>query len=330
MANFEIRRLVENEYALWDDFVDNSPQGTVFHKTYWLKASGENFRIYGYFKGNELFAGIPVCYDQIFGCKYFSRPLQTPYMGILFKEQDVKYVKKISREKGISIRLIQRLKTEFYSINFNFTPGTVDLQPLIWEGFTCNVRYTYIINLNNSLEDIWKSMDVSRRNDIRKAKKDGITVSSGNDLQEVFSLVEKTFDRQDMKVSFKNVVFNYLYALKERNQCISFLAKNENGNNIAVVYLVWDNNRCYYLMGGYDSENSHHGATAMAMWEAIKFSMGELGLAEFDFEGSMIPQIEQYFRKFGGILTPYYSVFWERPFPIKVRIRAIIRNLIRK
>lgn len=330
MANFEIRRLVENEYALWDDFVDNSPQGTVFHKTYWLKASGENFRIYGYFKGNELFAGIPVCYDQIFGCKYFSRPLQTPYMGILFKEQDVKYVKKISREKGISIRLIQRLKTEFYSINFNFTPGTVDLQPLIWEGFTCNVRYTYIINLNNSLEDIWKSMDVSRRRNIRKAKKDGITVSSGNDLQEVFSLVEKTFDRQDMKVSFKNVVFNYLYALKERNQCISFLAKNENGNNIAVVYLVWDNNRCYYLMGGYDSENSHHGATAMAMWEAIKFSMGELGLAEFDFEGSMIPQIEQYLRKFGGILTPYYSVFWERPFPIKVRIRAIIRNLIRK
>lgn len=330
MAKFEIRRLVKNEYDLWDDFVDNSPQGTLFHKTYWLKATGKKFSIYGCFKGNEFYAGIPVCYDQIIGCKYFSPPLQTPYLGILMKHQDAKYVKSITREKKISSELIQWLKGEFYSIKFNYTPGMVDLQPFIWEGFTCNVRYTYIINLNNSLEDIWKSMDDTRRRNISKAKKDGINVSSNYDLQEVFSLVEKTFDRQDMKVPFKTVVFNYIYALKERNKCISFLSKNENGDNIAVVYLVWDNKRSYYLMGGYDSEKSHYGASAVAMWKAIKFSKEELGLAEFDFEGSMVPQIEQFFRKFGGILTPYYSVVWEKPFPISVRMRAVIKNLLRK
>ena len=66
------------------------------------------------------------------------------------------------------------------------------------------------------------------------------------------------------------------------------------------------------------------------MWKAIKFSKEELGLAEFDFEGSMVPQIEQFFRKFGGILTPYYSVVWEKPFPISVRMRAVIKNLLRK
>lgn len=33
-----------------------------------------------------------------------------------------------------------------------------------------------------------------------------------------------------------------------------------------------------------------------------------LGLKYFDFERSMIPQIERYFRGFGGQLTPYYRI----------------------
>ena len=118
MANFEIRRLADNEYNLWDDFVDNSPLGTLFHKIYWLEATGKKFQIYGCFKGNELVAGIPVCYDQILGCKYFSPPLQTPYLGVvMMRRQDDNYIKRISREKKINTELIQRLMDEFYSIN---------------------------------------------------------------------------------------------------------------------------------------------------------------------------------------------------------------------
>jgi hypothetical protein len=36
------------------------------------------------------------------------------------------------------------------------------------------------------------------------------------------------------------------------------------------------------------------------MWETIKFTKEELGLNQFDFEGSMMQPVELFFRKVGG------------------------------
>ncbi len=43
------------------------------------------------------------------------------------------------------------------------------------------------------------------------------------------------------------------------------------------------------------------------MFETMKHSP-VLGLKIFDFEGSVIPAIERYFRGFGGGLTSYFTV----------------------
>ena len=105
------------------------------------------------------------------------------------------------------------------------------------------------------------------------------------------------------------------------------MARNKEGKAIAAVYIVWDEKRSYYLLGGYDAEESHHGASALAMWEAIRFTKEELGLKEFDFEGSMVPSIEMFFRKFGGTLTPYYSVRWMKPY---VKLALYAKELVTK
>ena len=312
--NFEIRPLNESEFTTWDEFVGESPGGTLFHKTFWLKASGERFLIYGYFKGGELFAGIPIVYGSRFKIKLARLPPLTPYLGIIFKRRETKYVQRISEDKEISIELARRLRKDFDSGYFHFIPGWVDLQPFIWERFIPGMRYTYIIDLSTELEDIWGAMSDKRRNDIRKAEKDGIGVILCEDFEITYRLIEGTFARQDKNVGFKAVAFRYNEILQERNQCRAFIAENREGEPIAVTYIVWDNKRSYYLLGGYDPERSHHGASALAMWEAIKFTKEELGLKEFDFEGSMVPQLEQFFRKFGGRLTPYYTVSWSRPY----------------
>ena len=100
---------------------------------------------------------------------------------------------------------------------------------------------------------------------------------------------------------------------------------------MAAVYIVWDNKRSYYLLGGYDFKKSHHGAQALAVWESIKFTKERLGLNEFDFEGSMIPQVERFFRKFGGRLIPCYSVVWTRPsLKIVLSFKKIAGGISRK
>ena len=49
-----------------------------------------------------------------------------------------------------------------------------------------------------------------------------------------------------------------------------------------------------------DSKNKHHGAGALSMWGAIKCAK-DLGIKYFDFEGSMVAQIERYFREVWSI-----------------------------
>lgn len=59
-------------------------------------------------------------------------------------------------------------------------------------------------------------------------------------------------------------------------------------------------------MGGGDPALRNSGATSLCMWEAIRFAATVT--KSFDFEGSMIEPVERYFRAFGAIQTPYFSV----------------------
>ena len=323
--DFEVRPLTEDEWSLWDDFVDESPGGTLFHKSFWLKASGRSFVIYGYFRGKELYAGIALSCRAKFGIRVAQQPELTPYSGVLFKERDAKYVSKLGAEKEASRKIAQRLKSDFHLVRLYFSPGPVDLQPFIWEGFSPGIMYTYIIQLDKSLEDIWKAMEDNVRNHIRKARKDGITITKGDDFNQTINLVEKTFARQNTKVHDQPTVSSYNEVLAERSQCKSFLAKDKDGDYIAAAYIVWDNRRSYYLLGGYDSEKSHSGALALVLWEAIEFTKQELGLEEFDFEGSMVPQLERFFRGFGGQLTVRYIVTWANHF---VKVPLFVRQTV--
>jgi len=320
-----VRKLEATEYDDWDKFIAQSPQGTLFHKSYWLKASGREFRIYGYFKGEELLAGLPVVVSVTrLGIKCASHPVLTPYLGVIFRERKAKYVKRISEEKEMSTAIAARIKEDFDSIYFQFTPFSTDLQPFIWQGFSTDVRYTYLLELDD-LANVWKGMDAKRRNDITRAEKDGIYVKSSNDFNQTFGLVEKTFERQEKQATFKSTAFKYNEILSQNGQSISFLARNKEGEAIATVYIVWDEKRSYYLLGGYDPEKRHHGGSAIAMWEAIKFTKEKLGLNQFDFEGSMIQPVEQFFRKFGGKLTPYYTVSWMNP---RAKYASLVSKLV--
>lgn len=329
MSEYLIRPLKDFEYADWDKFVSQSPQGTLFHTVSWLTASGEKFKIYGCFSGEELIAGLSLIYKSRWGLRIATHPPLTPYLGILFRKSEAKYVNRLSREKKISRYLAKRVKEDFDYVNIGFSHSLVDLQPFIWEGFSVSIRYTYLLKLDN-IEDVWSGMDETRRKNIRRAEKDGIYVESDSGFEELFALVEKTFKRQKMKTRFRSVAFRYNETLEKQGRCRSFVARNKKGNPIAGVYIVWDWNRSYYLLGGYDPEQSHHGASALAMWEAIKFTKEGLGLNEFDFEGSMIQPVEQFFRKFGGILTPCYTAIWTKPLlkPFIYGRQAILKSKI--
>ena len=60
-------------------------------------------------------------------------------------------------------------------------------------------------------------------------------------------------------------------------------------------------------------------------FESIKFALSS-GRA-FDFEGSMIESIEKYFRSFGSIQTPYFSI--SKTNSKLLKIRKFIKEILK-
>ena len=84
------------------------------------------------------------------------------------------------------------------------------------------------------------------------------------------------------------------------------MGKDDKGNTHAAVYLVWNDDCIWYLMGGGDPNLRSSGATSLIIWHSIKFAA--LEQKAFDFEGSMLEPVERYFRGFGALQVPYFTV----------------------
>jgi hypothetical protein len=304
----ECRALAPSEYPAWDAFVESSDNGTIFHTSRWLAAVAGEFTIHACFAGAKLVAGMPVARHRRDGVRTVFQPPLTPYLGIVWSPQSNKNVARRSLAKEVALALAAAVLRGHDSVTINFSPEWDDLHGFMWAGFSTAVRYTYMLPLAD-LKAVWEEMDGRRRNDIRRAEKEGVIVRQTDDHEAVLRLVGTTFTRQGMTPGFFNAA-RKIHAVAETAQFFAYQPGDDTP--VAAVYLVWDRRRAYYLLGGYDEKRAHGGAHALAMWRAIEFA-AHRGVQQFDFEGSQIPQVEKYFRKFGGKLTPYYRASWTSP-----------------
>jgi len=300
-------------------------EGVIFNRLSWLKMFNDKVQIYGiYDKGDNLIGGFHLYKQKKFGLTIYRNPPFTPTIGLFLQIKAKNPVVIMNKWKEVLSSMADFFEKLPYSvISVSLNKNIVDTQPFIWRKFKVIPGYTYIIDLEKSTENIRKNMSVVRRNDINKALRDGLIAKYNDNLEIVKSLVLKTFLRQNKKVN-KYHLDKVLFEFAKKNNSFSFVSF-QNNKFIAIVFCIYDKSTAYYLLGGYDSKNSHHGAGALAMWEAIKFAK-KLGIKYFDFEGSMVPQIEKYFRGFGGKLTPYYRIN-KAKLPLEILLKFYKREL---
>jgi len=319
----KILKLIEKNKENYEKMAIN--EGAIFNRLSWLKMFNNKVQIYGiYDKGDNLIGGFHLYKQKKYGLTIYLNPPFTPNIGPFFKIEAKNPVVVMNKRKevlSLMTDFFEKLPCSVISISLN--KNIVDTQPFFWRKFKVIPGYTYIIDLDKSIEDIRKEMSVVRRNDINKALRDGLIIKYNDNLKIIKSLVLKTFLRQNKKTN-QYYLNKVLFEFANKNNSFSFVSF-QNNKPIALVFCVYDKNTAYYLLGGYDSKNSHHGAGALAMWEAIKFAK-KLGIKYFDFEGSMVPQIERYFRGFGGKLTPYYRIN-KAKLPLEILLKFYKREL---
>ena len=192
-------------------------------------------------------------------------------------------------------------------LNVNFNHEITNWLPFYWRGFNQSTRYTYIIDKSTDLNVLEKEFDPDIRRRRRKALDCGVKVFESGQVAKFYELNKKTFVRQDMTIPYGFEFVSKLYTVcKEYDACKIYLAEDDRGSVIAGSFLVYDENFVYYIMGGVDPASKKKGGMELVQLEGIKFALENK--KSFDFEGSMIESIENYFKGFGAIQVPYFNI----------------------
>lgn len=307
---------------------EEEPSIPIFSRDWWLDAvCGDAWDVCLIEKGGKILATMPFHITRRYGFTLLTHPKLTQTLGPWLRPSDAKYSNRLGQEKDLLTALINQLP-EFSLLQQNWHHANTNWLPFYWQGFQQTTRYTYRLPDLSNLDSIWAGFRENIRRDIRKAtNRFNLKVRTDVALDEFLSLNVQTFDRQGMALPYSPAFVRQLdQSCASHSARQSFIAEDDQGQKHAGVYIIWDEQSAYYLMGGGDPKLRSSGATSLCMWEAIQFAANKT--KSFDFEGSMIEPVERFFRAFGAIQTPYFAISKTQSRILKAvrAARALIRG----
>jgi len=299
---------------------------SIFSQSWWLDcvASKDAWDVCLVEKGGHIVASMPYVIKNKIGIKICTMPTITQSLGPWIKPSKAKYSQQLSQQKFLMNQLIRQLPDFDYFLQ-NWHYSQTNWLPFYWQGFKQSNSFTYVIEDLSDLNKVWLGFRENIRRDIRKASnRFNLIVDDSLSVMDFMELNKKVFMRQNKTASYSEE-----FVQKLDQSCVEnasrkiFIAIDEHGRKHAGVYLVWDKDCAYYLLGGGDPDLRNSGATSLCMWEAIKFASTVVN--KFDFEGSMIEPIERFVRAFGAKQKPYHTI--TKTPSLILRIRAAFMQL---
>ncbi len=297
----------KEEKEKWNQFVDDSPQGSVFCYIEWLEFSTEeNYEVLLYEENGKIIAGMPL---PFFYDKKIRLPPLTQKMGVLYSPEiyKLKTCTRIGKEKEILYSFIDFFLPKVKSFSMNFDWHFTNWQPFYWRGFTQTTRYTYVIDYEGKkLEDIWSGFDSkTTRNAIKVAQKHDIAVSFTDDIYDLVDLQNKVFERKKLRFKVDAYYIEKMYSAM-RSYSLILKGTDNTGKTHAAILIVFDKKSAYCILAGSDPELRKSQAQTLLEFEAIKYFYGKVKY--FDFEGTMIEEVEPHFRGFGAEQKTYFFI----------------------
>jgi lipid II:glycine glycyltransferase (peptidoglycan interpeptide bridge formation enzyme) len=155
-------------------------------------------------------------------------------------------------------------------------------------------KYTFILDLTKSEEDLLKDMHQKSRYNIKVAKKHNVVVKQDNSekaFEEYWRLTEETTTRQKFYAHTKRYHElqwqTFPHAAGQGLSSHLFTASYEGKVLTTLLFFVF-NDTLYYPYGASSSEHRNVMHSNIAMWEGIRFGH-ELGLKKFDMWGALGP-----------------------------------------
>ncbi len=312
------------KYTNWCQAQSNLP---IFFQPWWLDqvVQSGTWDVAISHSGDGRVQGVLPYYTTVKkGLKVLGMPLLTPYLGIWSSYEPGPNAYKNSRRYRKLVKdLLDQLPQAAYCYFFNH-PRTNYLLPARWQGFKETTRYTYLLDAPIDLENQLTLLKPDVRNKIRKAEK-MVTVEASENISQLYDLVEMSFRYRKSSVPFSREFLTSLNQTNLNHSSAKLLVARDDHHVHAAIYLVMDNTTVYNLLLGADPAYHSSGAVQLLLWNGIQFAETK-GLA-FDFEGSMIPDVNKMFSGFGGTLIPYSELHKSKNMLIRMAAERKRQNI---
>ena len=303
--SWQLQYLSKELFPQWDKFIDSSPQATIYGKSWYLAALQCSFQILVVKKETEIIGGIVLTKSNR---ENYVNPFLCKYLGIYYANfSGNEYNQETKRRKVAKLVLAELVKLP--SFDYYFHPSFKTYLPFYFKKFANRLRYSYWINLKEqSMEQIKSKFHTKLRSELKFAKKNNYVIEKDIDPEIFITICQKTFLQKGNKFPFtKPFLRHYFESLKAQNALQILGIKEENGEIMAVAGLLKSQETTSLILNGFDAVVMKRGANELLIVECIKLAKTQSDF--FDFEGSMIPSIESFYRKFGGEYVPYLNIY---------------------
>lgn len=288
----------------------------IFYKPWYLDAVSDSTWDVVIYSDNGKVLGVWVyMIKKKFGLTYILHPQLCPYMGPLFF--DTTDVKKVYDA------MIAKLPKHHLIIqDFHFSSSVIEFS----EGLSSN-KYTYIISNDDNLDILESKMSSNRRRRIRKAGRE-FTYEEVDDIGEFQDFLDESFTNRGIRNPYSGVKMKDLDdALVKRNARKIIKSTDAHGKILAMQYLLIDEEWVYNLANGVRTDYRHD-ALSYILWTEIK--LANESNKSFDFEGSVIPGVEAFFKLFNGTKTSYHSMYKSKNAIVDLLVRLKNPQLLGK
>lgn len=285
---YEIRHLKNQDidYEKWDSCIEQAANGNLYAQSWYLDVVSPNWE--ALILGDYEFV-MPLPVIRKLGIRIVSQPLHCQQLGI-FPVPELHVQQQFSKILWKLFRLVR------YQLN-------TALQVEAYEGFSNRGKVNYVLNLEQSYSVVSKGFTTNTKRNIKAAKKAEVNVVKGLQPVEFFAGKRQSETRKVPEKSYQ--ILNHLVAqTMTRGSGVIYAAYSKANNLCAAAFIVFSQNRAYYLNAYSTDEGRENRAMYSIVKELIK-EFSETGMT-IDFEGSIIEGVARFYRGFGAKAEHYY------------------------
>lgn len=294
----------------WDTFIGNSPDGSVFSE-YWMISlvCPDGWQALLLREKGELKAVMPLNNQRLVFYQLSRQPLLTKYWGVIVArsrksqqaEQSSEIIKWQDKILDVAMEHFDVLD-HFLSLDNRFT------QSYKRDGLSIRPEFSQVLSLEKGMEELRNDYSKSLRKNLRRLEKKAFYLREKTRLDDLIETVVANQEdgRSVLPDRLIPLVRQIAKVAMQRDQGFLLSVYAADGKLAAAGFFIQDHKRTYFLNGYVMPEYRNDNATSLLVDAAIEQSTGDK--KEFDFFGSSIPGIEQFFRTFGTESKPYYRI----------------------